>query len=95
MTKDPPILSEDQISQARYFGCFINIYIYILAIDNIISYHIISYYSFQWRKVESDFFICRALFMLVTPSGSAKAKDLLPVVAVGLGDPGVIHGSVF
>ena len=30
--------------------------------------------------------------MLVAPSGSAKAKDLLPVVAVGLGDPGVIHG---
>lgn len=33
--------------------------------------------------------------MLVAPSGSAKAKDLLPVVAVGLGDPGVIHGIFF
>ena len=71
------------------------LFLCILAIDNIISYHIISYYSFHWRKVGSDFFIFRALFMLVAPSGSAKAKDLLPVVAVGLGDPGVIHGSVF
>lgn len=33
--------------------------------------------------------------MLVAPSSSAKAKDLLPVVAVGLGDPGVIHGIFF